>query len=219
MSKRSLQEPTFLILTALAAGAQHGYGIMTDVGQISDGRGKLRAGTLYAALDRLAADHLIEVDREEIVDGRLRRYYRLTPPGAQRLAAEVERMRTHTAGAARRLDLLGGPARTRHWRPATGGWRPRSNGGARTLRSRPGGSICSEAWREHDAGGPLPPAAGHVSGRAPVQAPGRDARRADDRGERRAAPAGAGRHRQPDLGCVADQAPPGQPRHRVAALA
>jgi DNA-binding PadR family transcriptional regulator len=108
MSKQSLQEPTFLILTALAAGAQHGYGIMTDVSQISGGRVKLRAGTLYAALDRLADDHLIEADREEIVDGRLRRYYRLTPPGAQRLAAEVERLRAHTAVAAQRLDLLGG---------------------------------------------------------------------------------------------------------------
>jgi DNA-binding PadR family transcriptional regulator len=108
MIKRSLQEPTFLILTALAAGAQHGYGIMTDVGQISRGRVKLRAGTLYAALDRLAVQGLVEADREEIVDGRLRRYYRLTPPGAQRLAAEVERLRTHTAVAATRLNLAGG---------------------------------------------------------------------------------------------------------------
>jgi DNA-binding PadR family transcriptional regulator len=110
MSNRSLQEPTFLILTALAAGAQHGYGIMTDVGQISGGRVKLHAGTLYAALDRLAAQGLVEADREEIVDGRLRRYYRLTPPGAQRLAAEVERLRAHTAVAARRLNLAGGGA-------------------------------------------------------------------------------------------------------------
>ncbi len=35
MSQRPLQEPTFLILTALAAGPQHGYGIMTDVEEIS----------------------------------------------------------------------------------------------------------------------------------------------------------------------------------------
>ena len=110
MSERSLQEPTFLILTALAAGAQHGYGILTDVGQISGGQVKLRAGTLYAALDRLAAQGLVEADREEIVDGRLRRYYRLTPPGAQRLAAEVERIRAHSAVAAQRLGLLGGLA-------------------------------------------------------------------------------------------------------------
>src|SRR5580693_1669208 len=58
VSKQSMQEPTFLILTALAAGAQHGYGIMTDVARISDGRVRLRAGTLYAALDRLNADGL-----------------------------------------------------------------------------------------------------------------------------------------------------------------
>lgn len=107
MTELSLREPTFLILTALAAGAQHGYGIMTDVAEISGGRVRLRAGTLYAALNRLAAEHLVEVNREEIVDARLRRYYRLTPPGAQRLEAEVERMRSNTTVAARRLRLLG----------------------------------------------------------------------------------------------------------------
>jgi len=107
MSQRALQEPTFLILTALAAGAQHGYGIMTDVAQISAGRVRLRAGTLYAALDRLAAEQLIEVDREEVVDTRLRRYYRLTDDGALRLAAETDRLRANAAAAARRLRLSG----------------------------------------------------------------------------------------------------------------
>ena len=33
MGKRTMQEATFLILTALAAGSQHGYGIITDVGR------------------------------------------------------------------------------------------------------------------------------------------------------------------------------------------
>jgi DNA-binding PadR family transcriptional regulator len=108
VTELSLREPTFLILTALAAGAQHGYGIMTDVAQISDGRLRLRAGTLYAVLNRLTAERLVESDREEVVDGRLRRYYRLTPQGAQRLEAEVDRMRSNTAVAARRLRLLGG---------------------------------------------------------------------------------------------------------------
>jgi DNA-binding PadR family transcriptional regulator len=110
MSEGSWREPTFLILTALAAGAQHGYGIMTDVSQISGGRVRLRAGTLYAALNRLAVEGVVEVDREEIADGRLRRYYRLTPHGGQRLSAEVERMRQNTAVAARRLAQLDGPA-------------------------------------------------------------------------------------------------------------
>ena len=67
-----MQEATFLILTALADGSQHGYGIIAEVQEISGGRVRLRAGTLYTALDRLRADGLIEVDREEIVEGRLR---------------------------------------------------------------------------------------------------------------------------------------------------
>jgi DNA-binding PadR family transcriptional regulator len=109
---KSMQEPTFLILTALADGPQHGYGIMSDVEQISGGRTRLRAGTLYAALDRLQAEGLIAPDREEVVDGRLRRYYRLTEDGAAALAAEVEALQQRTRIAARRLaafpDLRGG---------------------------------------------------------------------------------------------------------------
>jgi DNA-binding PadR family transcriptional regulator len=105
MSNKQMQEPTFLILTSLAAGPQHGYGIMTDVTQISDGRMRLRAGTLYAALDRLTTDRLLEVDREEVVDTRLRRYYRLTPAGRARLVAETARLRANLAVAAQRLGL------------------------------------------------------------------------------------------------------------------
>src|SRR5271166_5570845 len=104
MRKRAMQEATFLILTALAGGSQHGYGIITDVEQISDRRVRLRAGTLYTALDRLRADRLIEVDREEIVDNRLRRYYRLTPEGGRRLAAEAARMQANATAALKRLN-------------------------------------------------------------------------------------------------------------------
>lgn len=99
----ALREPTFLILTALAARPQHGYGILRDVEEISGGRVRLRAGTLYTALDRLSSDGWVAVDREEVVDGRLRRYYRLTDPGAARLRTEVERLRAHTRAAERRL--------------------------------------------------------------------------------------------------------------------
>ena len=99
-----MQEATFLILTALADGSQHGYGIIADVAEISAGRVKLRAGTLYTALDRLRADNLISLDREEIVDGRLRRYYRLTPDGARQLADEAARLRSNAAAALSRLS-------------------------------------------------------------------------------------------------------------------
>ena len=107
-----MQEATFLILTALAAGSQHGYGIVTDVEQISKGRVRLRAGTLYTALERLCTDRLIEVDREEIVESRLRRYYRLTPTGAERLAEEADRMRSNAHVAISRLDVSGGVSTT-----------------------------------------------------------------------------------------------------------
>jgi DNA-binding PadR family transcriptional regulator len=110
MAMRAMQEATFLILTALADGSQHGYGIITDVRQISGGQVRLRPGTLYTALDRLRADELIGVDREEVVDGRLRRYYRLTPEGSRRLAEEAARLQAHAAAALTRLNLAGGTA-------------------------------------------------------------------------------------------------------------
>jgi DNA-binding PadR family transcriptional regulator len=102
-----MQEATFLILTALAGSTQHGYGIITDVERISDQRVRLRAGTLYTALERLRADSLVEVDREEIVDGRLRRYYRLTAVGQERLAAEAARLQANALVAMSRLGAVG----------------------------------------------------------------------------------------------------------------
>jgi DNA-binding PadR family transcriptional regulator len=67
---------------------------------------------LYTALDRLRTDGLVEFDREEIVEGRLRRYYRLTPAGTTVLAEEAVRLRANAAAALRRLDpgLAGGMA-------------------------------------------------------------------------------------------------------------
>jgi DNA-binding PadR family transcriptional regulator len=111
MTKRTMQEATFLILTALAAGSQHGYGIIADVAQISGGRVRLRAGTLYSALDRLRLDGLVRVDREEVVEGRLRRYYQLTAKGTTQLAAEAARFQANAATALARLGLAEGMAK------------------------------------------------------------------------------------------------------------
>jgi hypothetical protein len=76
---RAIHEATLLVLAALAHGSQHGHGIIADVQQISGGRVRLRAGTLYTALDLLRAEGLVAVDREEIVANRPRRFYRLSP--------------------------------------------------------------------------------------------------------------------------------------------
>jgi DNA-binding PadR family transcriptional regulator len=106
--RRAMQEATFLVLTALAAGSRHGYAVIADVLAISGGRVRLRAGTLYSALDRLRVDGLVEVEREEIVDSRLRRYYRLTEEGRRQLAVEADRVGYNASVALARLDVVGG---------------------------------------------------------------------------------------------------------------
>lgn len=100
-----MREPTFFILTALAAQPRHGYGIISDITELSGGRVKLAPGTLYAALDRLTDEGLIEVDREETVGGRMRRYYRLSTTGASALDAELEQLHDRLAAASQRMAL------------------------------------------------------------------------------------------------------------------
>jgi DNA-binding PadR family transcriptional regulator len=111
VSKRKvLREPTFLILTSLAGGVRHGYGVIQDVAEISEGRVTLRAGTLYGSLDRLVEEGLVAPDREEVEQGRLRRYYRITAEGRRVLAAEADRLATDARLAMTRLGLRGRPA-------------------------------------------------------------------------------------------------------------
>jgi DNA-binding PadR family transcriptional regulator len=115
-----MREPTFLILTALARAPMHGYGLIQEVAELSAGSLELRPGTLYGALDRLTDDGLVALDRQEIVDGRARKYYRLTNQGDAALRVETERLRRTVEAATRRLAarpsvtgrpaIAGGPA-------------------------------------------------------------------------------------------------------------
>jgi PadR family transcriptional regulator, regulatory protein PadR len=110
MAAKPITGQAFFILTALADGPRHGYGIVGEVTELSRGRVKLKIGSLYGLLDRLAGEGLIEPDREEAHDGRLRRYYRLTPDGQHALAEEAD-LRAATARVVRaRLRLTEGQA-------------------------------------------------------------------------------------------------------------
>ena len=104
----SLSPPSYFILAALLDGPLHGYGIIKQAAELSDGRVRLTAGTLYGALDRLAEEGLILADRQEVVEGRTRRYYRLTDNGVQALHREAARMEQ----AARVVTRRSGPAVT-----------------------------------------------------------------------------------------------------------
>ena len=92
-------EPTFYILAAVTRRPLHGYAILRAVEELSEGRVKLRAGTLYAALDRLVRESALVVDSETVVDGRLRRNYRITASGRKTLRASAERFEANAAVA------------------------------------------------------------------------------------------------------------------------
>lgn len=92
-----MREPTYFLLVALVDGPLHGYGIAQRAKELSDGRVTLTAGTLYGALDRLVEAAQLVVDREEVVDGRKRRYYRITDTGLHLMSEEAERMRAAAA--------------------------------------------------------------------------------------------------------------------------
>jgi len=103
MAEQEMREPTFFVLASLADGRKHGYGIIKDTEELSDGRVQLKVGTLYTALDRLQTEGLVAPAGDEIVSGRLRRYFELTERGASALAAESERQALNASRARDRL--------------------------------------------------------------------------------------------------------------------
>lgn len=99
-----MREPTFWVLTVLTGGRRHGYALIEEARQLSGGRVRLKAATLYAALERLGQLGWVELDGDEVVDGRLRRYFRLTDAGAAELETEVARLEANAGQARARLQ-------------------------------------------------------------------------------------------------------------------
>jgi DNA-binding PadR family transcriptional regulator len=95
----------FHILLALTDGHLHGYAIIRDVADRTDGSLRLGTGTLYTALARLEALALVEEsDRRAAAseDDERRRYYRLTSAGRAVLRAETRRLETLVQHARRK---------------------------------------------------------------------------------------------------------------------
>lgn len=107
---QTMREPTYFTLAALLDGPLHGYAIAKRAEAVSDGRVRLTAGTLYTALDRLLGQGLIVADGEEVVDGRARRYYRLTDSGRQALRAEAARLADAAQVVVSRISATPEPA-------------------------------------------------------------------------------------------------------------
>ena len=103
----------FQVLLALADGEKHGYAIIKEVARRTEGRVRLRAGTLYTLLQRFDNDGLIEesVERPDpALDDERRRYYRLTDRGRAVALAETARLEETLTHA--RTKLAFKPRRT-----------------------------------------------------------------------------------------------------------
>ncbi|MEM1205955.1 MAG: PadR family transcriptional regulator [Acidobacteriota bacterium] len=86
---------TFHILMALADQDRHGYAILQEVTERTNGKVRLGAGTLYRTIHRLKEQGLVAeaLDRPSPeLDDERRRYYRLTPLGTRVARAETERL-------------------------------------------------------------------------------------------------------------------------------
>jgi len=101
-----MSRQTFQILLALAEGPMHGYAIIQDVAERTQGEVRLTASTLYDALARLVDETFIrETGRPPGVtdhDAR-RRYYELTPDGRRAAKEETRRLERTVALARERL--------------------------------------------------------------------------------------------------------------------
>ncbi len=90
-----LPSATFHILMSVAEEDRHGYAIIQDVGDRTDGALKLSAGTLYRSIQRMLEQGLLIETRERPdpeLDDERRRYYRITPFGRAVAKAEARRL-------------------------------------------------------------------------------------------------------------------------------
>jgi DNA-binding PadR family transcriptional regulator len=99
VAERPLTEPVFLILASLADKPRHGYALMKDIEEISEGRVRLSTGTLYGAIRRLLEEGWIERFAQKDTS-RDKQAYRLTTAGRGQIKAEVARMKQLTRAAA-----------------------------------------------------------------------------------------------------------------------
>jgi DNA-binding PadR family transcriptional regulator len=83
----------FHILIALADKPLHGYGIMLNISERSDGKVKLSPGTLYGSIKQMLEEGLIEeIAGPPAADDERRRYYRITRAGREAARLEMARM-------------------------------------------------------------------------------------------------------------------------------
>ena len=90
MSNPALTEAVYYILLSLKE-PMHGYGIMQNVENLSNGRVKLAAGTLYGAINTLLEKEWICACSEQ-ADSR-KKEYEITAKGRDMVRGEIARLK------------------------------------------------------------------------------------------------------------------------------
>ena len=99
-----------ILLSLVDAGDRHGYAILRDIDERTNGEVRLTASTLYAAIKRMLDAGLIaEVEAPEETGGAPRRCYRIRKAGRELARAEAERL-ARAVALARDKRLLPGKA-------------------------------------------------------------------------------------------------------------
>lgn len=98
----------FAVLSSLAAGRRHGYGLLRDAEAQMDK--PLPIATAYAAIEGMVSRGWIIPDGEEVVQSRTRRYYALSPVGFQTLKARADQLEAQARLAHQRLRNATGKA-------------------------------------------------------------------------------------------------------------
>ncbi len=89
-----------LILNAISAGPQHGYGILLRIERTSGGNLLIEQGALYPALYRLETQNLIDSDWGVSENNRRAKFYTLTAAGRKRLKEELSQWQQLTKAMA-----------------------------------------------------------------------------------------------------------------------
>ena len=100
-----------LVLTVLAAGDRHGYGIRQEILDSTQGQVEIEAGNLYRHIRRLEDNGFVaevRAPRSETDERRI--FYRLTPSGRRALSTELQRLRDLVRYAERTGILAPAPA-------------------------------------------------------------------------------------------------------------
>ena len=97
-----------LILRTVEAAPLHGYAIGKALRDGSEGVLAVEEGALYPALHRLEGRNLLDAQWGKTATGRRAKFYRVTPAGAEHLAAEAARWAQYSGAVA---AILGGGSR------------------------------------------------------------------------------------------------------------